>query len=569
MRLPSTSCRFSSSLLALFILVSRGAPQATSARDEVLRLVPPDTGVCLIVTDLRGHADKLRRAEWLKALRSSSLGQALAASPEAARLARFEADLKKHLQVDWPLLQNDVLGDLVVFAYRPPPPDRPDEEQGLVLLRARDPARLAQVIERLNQAQKQANELKELTEIDYQGTKFFRRVETGKSSYYFVEGPLLAFSSQESLIRKVIDLYRDKTDRNASLVRHVERAGAAQALAVLWLNPRAFDADLGQKASRGVGPQLQVLQTFLSYWKAIEAIVLSVNLDPQPELKLALQARSQELPEPLRRLFTEKPKLSELWARFPPRAILRLAGRIDAVALAQGLSEFTPVPGRQTMADTVQRTLGAALGLDLAKDVLPNLGPSWGLCIAPGPDKSDIPFVVAALAVQPGAKEPAVDQSLAKAVQLLAGLAVFEYNRTHADAMQLKTQMQDKVEVKYLASDKLFPAGLQPAFALKDGYFLLASVPDAIQSFQKVEPPAFPPGEIPLLHLSLSELSAYLKSRRAKVIAFLVAKNQISEAAAADRLKDVLSGLDLFEHVLLSERRETGQVSFILRLGTK
>jgi hypothetical protein len=556
------------SLVLLGLLVSPCAAQERlSARDQVLRLVPADTGVCLIVSDLREQAGKLRSSVWLSALLTSPLGRALAASPEAARLDRFKADLKKHLHVDWPQLRDDILGDLVVFAYRPPPPGRPNDEQGLVLLQARDPALLAQVIERLNQAQTQANELKELTEIEYQGTKFFRRVEAAKTSYYLLQGPLLAFSSQEDLIRKVIDLKRDKTAANPSLIRQLEYARAAQALAVLWLNPRAFDADLEQKASHGPAPHIQVLQTFLTYWKALDAVVVSVQVHPQPELSLSLQARSPGLPEPLRRLFAERGSPSELWARFPQRAILRLAGRVDAVALARGLSDFAPPSSRQLLADSVQRTIGAALGLDLAKDVLPNLGPNWGLCIAPAPVDHDFPLVVAALAIQPGTKEPAVDQTLAKAVHLLAGLAVFDYNRTHADVTQLKTSMQDKVEVKYLVNDKRFPSGLQPAFALKDGYFLLASSPEAIRRFHKVEAPTFPADEVPLLHLSFSELATFLKNRRAKVVTFLAASSRISETTAGERLDDLLAGLALFDHILLSEVRETGQVRFVVRLG--
>ena len=42
-------------------------------------------------------------------------------------------------------------GDVVVFAYRPGPPGQPEREQGLALLRARDDALLARLIERINE----------------------------------------------------------------------------------------------------------------------------------------------------------------------------------------------------------------------------------------------------------------------------------------------------------------------------------------------------------------------------------------------------------------------------------
>jgi hypothetical protein len=557
-------------LLAGFTLLLAASPcpaQEPSPRDELLRLVPPDTGVCLLVSNLREHAKGLENATWLKALRASPIGQMLAASPEANQLAKHESDLKHLLGIDLAHLRDDILGDLVVLAYRPGPPDKPQDEEGLLLLWSREPDVLKQLIERLNEVQARGQQLKAIEAIAYKGQEYFRRSEQGKSHYYLVHGSLLAFSSKESLIRRAIDQRQQKANRAHPLAEQLQRARADKSLAAVWLNPRAFDADLQRKAKQALGPDAQVLQSFLTYWKALDAVILTANAGDSLELKLTLQARAQDLPKSVRRLFSDNVTRSDLWARFPADSILRIAGRLDAEALAETLAELTPESARSNIADTTQRYIGASLGVDLARDVLPNIGPDWGICIVGGPKQSDIPVVIAALAVKPG--KMAVDQSIYKGARFLAGLGILWYNSSHADPISLQTTVLDKVEVQYLANDKTFPTGFQPAFALKDGYFLLASSPDAIRSFKKATAPAIPDGENPLVQMSLNQLSKFIKVRRHKVVAGIAEKNQVTNAVAEQWLDALLTGLDLFDHLLLSERRETGQVTWSLRLASR
>src|SRR5262249_40265395 len=153
---------------------------ANPARDELLALVPPDVGFCVAVTDLRGHAEKLRRSPLVQKIRESPLVRALRTSPEALQLAQVEAELQQRLGVSVTQLRDEVLGDAVVFAYRPGPPGQPDQEQGVVLLRARDPALLDRLIERVNQEQKRTEELHGLEKREHRGVTYYRRAEAKK-----------------------------------------------------------------------------------------------------------------------------------------------------------------------------------------------------------------------------------------------------------------------------------------------------------------------------------------------------------------------------------------------------
>jgi hypothetical protein len=177
-----------------------------------------------------------------------------------------------------------------------------------------------------------------------------------------------------------------------------------------------------------------------------------------------------------------------------------------------------------------------------------------------------LPHVLAALRVRPGS---GVDQALLRALHFFAGLAVFDHNARHGDRVRVVTSMQDKVEVKYLTGGKAFPAGLEPALALKDGYLLLANSPEAIRRFRAGGTALEHGGETPLLRLSLPELRTFLKNNRVPLTALLAAKHQTSVAAAGQGLDVVLECLGLVQQLELTQRAQDGQLVLTLRLRTK
>ncbi len=551
--------------LALFCSTPALA-QPSSTRQEVLRLVPQDFGLCLVVANLPDHLDKCLQSRWYKELADSSLGKALAASPEAAQLMKMRNELPRMLGLDWARLRDDILGDLIVLAHRTGAPERPDVEEGLLLLRVRNADLLGQLVDRINKEQRRTGELVELTELTYQGARYFCRSEKQKKNYYWLHGPLLAFSNKEEVIRKVIARQAAVSLETCLLGQHLRQAGVDNAVAALWLNPRILEPEIRHKLKASREPETTALRNVLRYWQALDAIVLGLSVGEVVEARLALLARSGDLPPSAQRLLRPADQPSLLWQRLPAPAMLRLVGHIDAVALTEVIGEFSPAPLRQQTLETVQRALGAALGLDLAKEVLPQLGPDWGLCIAPAANPQDFPHLLAALTVRPGNDTAPVDQTLVRTIQFLTGLALFDYNRKNPDPIRLKTLKQDNVEVKYLEGDKVFPAGLQPALALKDGYLLLASSPEAIRKFRSGSLAA-PSAAGPFLQLSLSETARWLRSRQPQVVDFLAQKNNLTRAQATQKLDILLTFCDLIDQVSLSQNPGEGQLSWTLRLG--
>jgi len=167
--------------------------------------------------------------------------------------------------------------------------------------------------------------------------------------------------------------------------------------------------------------------------------------------------------------------------------------------------------------------------------------------------------------------EPGQDDSqhaLAKTLQVLANVAVKDYNRKHKDQIALKTLRQGDVEVRYLVNDAKFPKGFQPAFAVKDGYLVLASSPDAVLRFDKQGEAIKAGNTCPLLKVSFKQLATLVKDRREAVTALLAEKHKLTPQSAAKRVETLVWGLELFDTAELVQRTDGERVAWVLRLRT-
>ncbi len=541
--------------LLAFPLPSRAQPAAP--RDELLALVPSDVGFCLLVNDLRGHVRKLGEAPWALSLRHSAPVRAILQSPEAGQLAALEGVLKKLVGVDWPTLRDDVLGDAVVLAYRPGTAAHP--EQGMIALHAARPKLLAALVARFDELQKEGGELKAVEPMPYLGTVYQRRVHSERNHFYYLRGPLLIVAGDEAMLRQAIDRDLGRADAASPWPDRFRRAGAGAALLTLAVNPRVVDpfpATAAGETPHGIA----------GFWHALDAAFLSLATDPAPALRLTLQGRATDMPAWARPPFEQTLTPSVLWQRFPESAALTLAGQIDFAVLADRVLELLPPEPRRQIREALRGGLGPFLRRDVFQEVLPNLGPDWGVCLLPPAEGAAVPQVVAALAVKPGGGTEPVDAALLRALQQFAGLAVLDHNRKNPAApIRIETVQQGKVAVRVLVGDKVFPAGVRPAAALKDGFLVLASSPEAIARFAPHDGPAAAKDEAPLLRVSPPALAAMLRARREPVLQGMRAKDHISAAEAERRLDQLLGLLELFESVTLSQHGEPGQASWTLR----
>ncbi len=542
---------------------------AQTPREELIRLVPDDAAICLVLGDLRIHHDKLARSPWLKRLSRSPLGKALRDAPEMLKLGKLDAALQKALDVTWAQVRDDILGDAVVFAYRPGPPGKPDEEQGVVMVRARNRELLGKLLERLNRHQKEAGELKEVQARRHAGRTYHRRVESEGESFYFLDGPVLAFSAQEGLLREVLERRAapEAKAKTLPLLERLKEAGAERALLTLWINPRAFDDELRRQAQSLEGSEAHVLKAFLGYWKALDGIGLSLTVERDPEVLVSIHARTADLPAAARRVVETAGTPTDLWQRFPEDSIFTAAARVDLPALVEALNEFLTPEARKSLSANLQRGLTLPMGDAVTKQILAALGPDCGLCVAAPADAKSFPHVLIALRVRPAPPgTPPRDKAILGALKLFAGMAVLGQKGKAEDRLWVKHEIQEGVEVTYFGSKK-FPPGLRPAFAVKGGYLVLASSPEAVRRFAAKPRPAPPGADSPLIRLSLRRLATLLKERRVPLLDLLGAQKDLPKEQAGQLLDGLTWVLDLFDTLELTQRNGEGRVTWIARLS--
>ncbi len=155
-----------------------------------------------------------------------------------------------------------------------------------------------------------------------------------------------------------------------------------------------------------------------------------------------------------------------------------------------------------------------------------------------------------------------------------ARLAVLGYNSQRIEPLRLRLESQDGVDVRVVEGGRL-PPGLQPAFAWKGGYLVLASTPEAVRRFV---PPSDPqagapaadagsePTEVPLMRLTLQGWAGYLRAYRGPVAAYLADAHKISPPEAQARIDRWLEGLDLFDGVEVVQRTAAGRATLTVRL---
>jgi hypothetical protein len=543
--------------------------RADSPAGELLRFVPADAAFCFVARDLREHSRDLADSPFVQALRKTPAGGAITRSDELAKLNKFQVELQEHLKIDWDTLRQDVFGEAVAFAYWPGPPGRPEQEAGLILIRAKVSKTLAELVDRVNQIQKESGELKEVQERSHKGIKYVVRFERDKPTYYYLRGPVLALSAQESLLTRVLEFEQSMTaNAEAPVSREMRQLGVDRAAAALWINPRAFDAHIHEHCQADT-PQATALRPFERYWKALEGMALALQLDKDAAVSLTVRCRTAELPDAARRFFSEAARASELWQAFPERVIIAAAARIDLAALVEVVGEFLPKTGRPNVTVELNRALGPPLGKDFVKEVLPCIGPDIGFCIYPPPaaGKDWCPQGFVAIKVSSGDPVAPVDRALLTGVNTLAMLAVVAHNTKDVDhPLTLKSVNLDKREIKYLSGEAVFPPGFEPAFGLHSGYLVAATSPAALKRFAPGPPPTAANGAVPILRIDLRELREYLKAHSQSLVGVVAEKDGVKPAEVRLRLDNFVGTLELFDRLEINQIVRPGQVALSLRL---
>jgi hypothetical protein len=555
---------------ALSALAALPAPGRADPAGEVLRLVPPETSICLVVRDLRTHVGTVRESPFAGWFKKSALGRRFGDPEELRKIEELERFLVDQFGVTGEQLIDDVLGDALVLAYQSGPPDRPEDEGGVLFTHARDPRLLARLADKLNEFQRKSGEIKEVRERVHRGRAYTEREKSdGGREFYLLRGGILAFSAQERMIRAVIDqdLTAPPASENPGRVAVGLRAlGLADKFAACWFDPRGFDAELAAKAGATDDPgEKAFLSQFARVWAATDGVAVYAHPGRGLELGVAAGIDWRKLPKEVREFAHPSSGGTTLWPVVPDDAILAAGGRLDLPRLVAGVAEFLPPEGRTGLKSAIEQGLAPVVGRDKLPAVLAGLGPDWVVWVTP-PAKGVggwTPEWTAILKLSGGdVKGADVPRTVLQAVDFAAQMIRFGYNRDNDDQIELTDETRDGVTVRVLSNEARFPDGFRPSYALKQGHLVIASSPEGVHRFSVPAPGASADGL--MLRFSARHLRGYLTEHRAGVAGAVARWSGKSAEDVGRELDELTAVLEAFDRVEV--RHSTGDGYFRLTM---
>jgi hypothetical protein len=556
-------------LLPLFAALALALPAAAAPplRDEALRLAPHDFALVAVVQNFRDHAEAVAESPFAAWFPATALGKRVLGGANIAQATDAATPVFAALGTTPSEVLQDVVGDAVVFAFTPAADGDPAGERSVFLVRPRKPDVLARVVEKLNASQIQSKELKAVVERKHAGAAYFERQRPdAPPEFYAFCGGVFVFAGAEAEVKAVLD--RDRAapaDTPPVLSARMAKLGVKDAAAVVLLNPRALDAELAAKVKAAQPDERPFLTRFAAIWAAADAAAVYLNLDTSAELGVSVQFDPAKVPANARSWLVGVRTPSAVWAVVPDDAIAAVAGRVKAGDVFDVLSGLNP-PDKPSVRAVVEEALGPVVGKDKLPLVLDALGPDWGAWVQPPAKgaKEAVPVAVAAVKVRAdGEKGAEAVRALAQSLEYGFQVARIAYNSKHADQIALGEEKDGDAVIKVLSGDGL-PPGLRPCFALKDGYLLLSTSPDAIRAF-RAPPDAPKPGDALLARFSGSAARTYLGAHGGRVAKLLSAAGAGGEKELAGQLAVLSQALEPLERVELVARGDATGVKLALR----
>ena len=271
---------------------------------------------------------------------------------------RSTRHLRQSFGVGFDQLRDDILGDAVVFAYRPGPPDKPDQEQGLILVRARNGGRARLPGGQDQHGPEEGRHADRRADMRVSG----RRPTSAASNRTRPIITIFAvrcccFSGQEEMLRQAIDVDR-KTAAGAEppLARRLREVGRGSCSSGVVAEPAGVRRRPGDESGEGGGDRRGVPKE--------AADVLEGDGRPRglgdaghgaaPVVGGAGAARRPAAGGAAAvcgRVSSQR----GLWRYFPDDALLACGGRIDAGAVLDLLQEFPPKDDGSAAARCVPR----------------------------------------------------------------------------------------------------------------------------------------------------------------------------------------------------------------------
>lgn len=558
------SARFAPAAVFLLALGAPALAGPPAARDEALRLAPPDAALVVVVQNLRDHLAAVKGSPFGAWFPTSPLGKQLLGTPGLKGFADGAGAVLGAVGLTPAELTDDILGDAAVFAYTPAAAGDPASERSLIVLRPRKPELLGGAVERLNDIQKKNGELKGVAERAHAGAAYFERQKpNGPPDFYAFRDGAFVFSQSEAEVRAALARAGASKEKAPELAARMTKLGVGDAFAVVLVNPRPLDSELAAKVKAAPADERAFLARFAEVWAATDAAAAYLALGKDVEVGVSLHFTPEKLPAELKGWLVGARSPSALWASVPAEALFATGGRVKPNDVLDVLARLGPGGAGPSPRAAVEQALGPVFGKGRLPAVLETLGPDWAAWALPPGKGGAVPAAVAAVRLDgPNAADAA--KALTRALEFGLQSARVAYNARHTDQLELTDEKDGDATLTVLSGPAL-PRGFAPCFAVKGGYLVLSTSPDAVRAFQPPTGKPKPASEVPLVRFHARGVREYLAADAAALAKVLSDAGAGDAKSLAEQLGALALALEPLDAVDLLVRGDETGLKLVLR----
>lgn len=487
---------------ALLVASAFHSAVAADAPKSLVSLVPSDAGLCVELDNLSHHGEQFQSGEFFRRLE--------AFPPVAEWTGEYSKPVKlildriaSHLGESTEDFLKKIFGHKVVLSAWSIDGGKLDEGPGLLLLDATDADLLARTIDTLSQGMHADVAVDVPPPLEHAGLPYRTRTlgdgESQKLVYMTYLGSIGVMTNNESVMHGVLELYAGadtsiESVGDLSTYREAQTRVPSDSSVKAFINPRRWNAQrlLTEIVDSGLAQQDDALRRFVNdAWKASDYWITGIQLGDDVRLHGFLHLDLELLDDAQQEVLASLRGEPTFLDRVPRDAILASTGNVDFVSLVKGLVAGRPGAEEGDLDAIRNLTRGMLLGLDLIDEVLPALGPEFGVYLVPeGPDVA--PAWVAGIQTRsiPSNPGPSVGEALQNGFKTFMNLAAGFLADQGQDVTQIQitTTDVDGVDVTSLDGVTVWPQNVVATVAAAEDFVMVGTSRSAVIQSLKIDP---------------------------------------------------------------------------------